>query len=228
MISNSCRFQKSWASRALIALCALTTWLAPASGFAQLDADETDVPSWFKRGSYVEQGVTYVMLRTDGFHSEPAARKAIGETAYNHVLNHFAMQLGESPTVELAAKLGVNQQRVLNELISDEFTHVGLVKETISSSVVDESYRAYFRLKLDPDFVQSAEENFKDEVTRKRLVSTGVAGGAVLSILAILFGYLRLNHATRGFYSRRLQMGAGILAVITGVLCFAVLSLFGG
>ena len=63
-----------------------------------------------------------------------------------------------------------------------------------------------------------------DPATRKRhnrLLLTGTLVGWLLSELAVLFGYLKVEHATRGFYSGRLQTfaGAGGLAVFA-TACF--------
>ena len=52
---------------------------------------------------------------------------------------------------------------------------------------------------------------------KKRLVSVAVWGGVVLLLLAVVYGYFRLELTTRGFYSGRLQILSGIasLAVVT-------------
>lgn len=46
---------------------------------------------------------------------------------------------------------------------------------------------------------------------RNRLISYAFFGGLTLVFLSVLFGYLRLDHATRGFHSGRLQLAALIL-----------------
>ena len=52
---------------------------------------------------------------------------------------------------------------------------------------------------------------------KKRLVSVAVLSGVVLLLLAVVYGYFRLELTTRGFYSGRLQILSGIasLAVVT-------------
>lgn len=60
----------------------------------------------------------------------------------------------------------------------------------------------------------------KGQQTRDRLVAIGLVGGTFLALLAVLFGYLRLDHATRGFYSGRLQLLAGISAVAILAVCY--------
>ena len=41
---------------------------------------------------------------------------------------------------------------------------------------------------------------------KKRLVTVAVLGGVVLLLLAVVYGYFRLELTTRGFYSGRLQI----------------------
>jgi hypothetical protein len=46
-----------------------------------------------------------------------------------------------------------------------------------------------------------------------RLLLTGTLVVVLLGQLAVLFGYLRINHATRGFYSGRLQSFSAVASV---------------
>ncbi len=70
------------------------------------------------------------------------------------------------------------------------------------------------------------DSEWDENLTRVRLISTGIAGGGVLSLLMVLFGYFRLNHATRGFYSRRLQLGAASLAILIALACYLLIVAF--
>lgn len=53
-----------------------------------------------------------------------------------------------------------------------------------------------------------------EQTTLSRLKLLGISGLGLFGLMATLFCYLRLNHATRGFYSRRLQAGAALAAVV--------------
>ncbi|MFK7767362.1 MAG: hypothetical protein AB8B55_09085 [Mariniblastus sp.] len=75
---------------------------------------------------------------------------------------------------------------------------------------------------VDPEFekaVRSLDETMNYEPAKElgvknRLVSVALAGGLLLGLLGIIFMYLRLDHATRGFYSGRLQTLAIVVAVV--------------
>ncbi len=53
-----------------------------------------------------------------------------------------------------------------------------------------------------------------------RLLGLGLIGGGILVLLGLLFSYLRLDHATRGFYGGRLQLVAAIAALIVLAACY--------
>ena len=59
----------------------------------------------------------------------------------------------------------------------------------------------------------SADER-NTELQKKRMCLVGAACGAVVGTILILFGYFRLNHATRGFYAGRLQTLAMVMVAI--------------
>lgn len=59
-----------------------------------------------------------------------------------------------------------------------------------------------------------------EKKTLARLKVIGISGLGLFGLLTLLFGYLRLNHATRGFYSRRLQACAALAAVAILAICY--------
>ena len=108
---------------------------------------------------------------------------------------------------------------VRNNLIHDnmiEFQKVGLAEPVDD---VSNFYVAFGRFELDQNFRQYVKSRLQDSRTRRRLAGTGLLGGTLLSLLAVSLGYLRLETATRGFYSRRLQTVA--LLIVVSVIAFA-------
>lgn len=74
----------------------------------------------------------------------------------------------------------------------------------------------YARLDFDKQFRGQLDQRWQDEVSKNRLWITALAGGGVFLLLLTTFGYLRLDTATRGYYTGRLQFLtiAAILALI--------------
>lgn len=74
----------------------------------------------------------------------------------------------------------------------------------------------YARLDFDEQFRNEMDERWQNEVSRNRLLITALAGGGVFLLLLTVFAYFRLDTATRGYYTGRLQFLtiAAILALV--------------
>jgi len=71
-------------------------------------------------------------------------------------------------------------------------------------------------LEFTPEFRTELEQGWNTVRSTSRLTQLGLFAGAALLLLASVFGYFRLDNATRGYYTGRLQFvtAAAILAVI--------------
>jgi hypothetical protein len=83
-------------------------------------------------------------------------------------------------------------------------------------------HQAHALLEFDEAFRRRVENDWKEALTLSRLVRTGLTGGALFLGLAVLLGYLRADNATRGFYTRRLRLGAAaVILALAAVIYFA-------
>lgn len=74
-------------------------------------------------------------------------------------------------------------------------------------------YRAHLLLDLTPDTRERILSHWHGELVQKRMNQIGGSLGFLLVCVATLLGYLRMDDATRGYYSRWLAMGAcGVVA----------------
>jgi hypothetical protein len=62
-----------------------------------------------------------------------------------------------------------------------------------------------------------AEDRDREDLRREHLATTAGWAGVVLALVATVFGYLKLDTLTRGFYSRRLQVLALLCILLIGV-----------
>jgi len=71
-------------------------------------------------------------------------------------------------------------------------------------------------LEFNPDFRSELDERWAQVTRYSRLTQVGLGSFALLSLLSVVFGYFRLDNATRGYYTGRLQFltAAAILAVV--------------
>ena len=65
----------------------------------------------------------------------------------------------------------------------------------------------------DGDVVELEGNSDLDRRIKKRLITVALVGGVLLLLLAIGYGYLRMELTTRGFYSGRLQIAVGIASI---------------
>lgn len=77
-------------------------------------------------------------------------------------------------------------------------------------------------LEFDGEANETIEANYKQSVVMGRLGYTAMGGGGILGLLTILYGYLKLDTLTRGYYTGRLRLTAATailaLAAIAGLL----------
>jgi hypothetical protein len=66
--------------------------------------------------------------------------------------------------------------------------------------------------------VIDASDLVHEEYLGNRLLLTSTLLGILLGQLSVLYGYLKINHATRGFYSGRMQS----IAAVTSITVLAI------
>jgi hypothetical protein len=88
----------------------------------------------------------------------------------------------------------------------------------------EEAWETHILLKFDHSDRQYIEQQWQQMRLGSNLRYTGAGAGIVLGLLGTLFGYLKLDTATRGYYSGRLKLATGaMMAAITtlGILLAA-------
>jgi hypothetical protein len=61
---------------------------------------------------------------------------------------------------------------------------------------------------------EEIKERYRNARVAGRLTTTGVGAGLLLGFLGTVFGYLKLDTFTRGYYARRLQLAAGAAILV--------------
>ncbi len=62
-------------------------------------------------------------------------------------------------------------------------------------------HQVHARLEFPPAFREQLDKRWAEMQATYRLGQTGLVGGGVLMLLATVFGYFRLDNATRGYYT---------------------------
>ena len=84
-------------------------------------------------------------------------------------------------------------------------------------------YRAFVELGLGDRFDQWAGNRYEEHLVRSRVLQTALLVLSGIVVLGILYGFLHMNHRTRGFYAGRLQT-VTLIAVLAVIVLAVALS----
>ncbi len=139
---------------------------------------------------------------------------------------------------ELYKQLKIVTDQYINEVVGhphaarwigydgDEIRHrfVGpdrIFDEKVISASFGVMHQSHALLEFGPNFHNEVEKEWHQVMARAQLVKVALAGGAVLGMLVMLFGYFNADTATRGFYSGRLKFATAVailVVIATGVV----------
>ena len=137
------------------------------------------------------------------------AKEALDEALVKATNQYIAEHLGS----ELAPSLvsNYNAASIKREFVKPENTY----DEVITVSIGD-MHQSHALLEFPPEFRARIEASWAEVRAASRLAQLGLFAGAGLLLLGSVFGYFRLDNATRGYYTGRLQFmtAAAILAIV--------------
>jgi hypothetical protein len=127
----------------------------------------------------------------------------------------------------IAEYLGSNHAPLFFSYTLDEIKARFLRSDSVYHEVVEVSFgpmhQVHALLEFPADFRRDLDQHWAQVVAAGRLVKTAGSALGILALVTIIFGYFRLDTATRGYYTRRLQFvaAAAILALIAAGVVFA-------
>jgi hypothetical protein len=166
--------------------------------------DDRTRPDWVGVGEERLPNGVFRMTSTAGPYSstEECFQTIAGQTQ-GIVIRYVGRLLGS----EAAAQLKVPQGFVESALIKDQW-----IGEVESATLGTTMYEMHVLVEFDDAARRQLELMWHQAQIQERLAMTGAASGLVLLLLGTTFGYLKLDTATRGFYSGRLKLAAGAIA----------------
>jgi len=194
-------------------------------------SSSTSIPEWVRRGSY-KDGSSFVLVVQSS--QQPcttpvAADLALDPAIEAAVRKHMIPLVGAATANDLV----FTEETINKKLLVPGTRIVRKCEEDLSAELAQRYgqeqavfYRGYAQLRLDQSFIEGIIQQSAESRMRYRLLLAGLCGAGLLGLLAVLFGYLRINHATRGFYNRRLQtISIMIMIAIISTIYFAFRSL---
>lgn len=165
-------------------------------------------PEWldWKLARLDDRG-TYYMRRTTGrfFDSPEESREAVDEVLLETTDEYVKRVLG----AEAASRVHFPTEFIRANFVESMYDEHGPVP-----GLPDESaWETHVLMKFDWVDRELVERAWRQSVVAHNLRYTGAGTALVLALLGTVFGYLKLDTATRGFYSGRLKLAAGTMLV---------------
>ena len=177
----------------------------------QSGAFDIVVPEWYSEPVVVEEEKNRVGFHVFGFDDQQLQDEV--KTQLTKEVDRYVDQL-----------LGTNAHKYVefsdeekNKLLAKTETRAGIFFDGQEQLPVD----FYFaQLEFDNSFQELAKSKWVQKRQESRLLQYGLIGGGALLLIGFLFGGLKLNTATSGFYQGRLQFFVAI--VILGVVAAGI------
>lgn len=178
-------------------------------------------PTWADEKGLVKSGSDYyATIKVGPFHEDVLDREvafALPAATYE-LVDTIVGQQGAGVRVDLPLHF------IRDELIDDQW--VGEYESKRFDLLGMKEY--YARLKFSEPARQEIRRRYNEAVVQQRLGYAGSMAGFLLLVLATLFGYLRLDTATRGYYSGRLKLAAAATILAGSAATVAFLHSFAG
>ncbi len=172
-------------------------------------------PAWVEAPPVREGTVHSTAVCSDPHATQAQAMQALDEKVQAATADYISEYLQS----ELAPRLVRYSLKDIKRMLMspDRIYH-----EKISVSI-GPMHQVHAQLEFSPDFRDQLDRRWGELRATYRLAETGLVSTGVLLLLATVFGYFRLDNATRGYYTGRLQFMAAtmILAIIAGGVMFS-------
>jgi len=171
-------------------------------------------PDWLETGSTTDGDLHFIAVK-GGPYSKPRDCMRELEKGIAIATKEFIGDFIGNPRASLLITYDTEDLKdrlVLGDVFEEELnTSVGLMKQV------------HARLRFDRAFRNELELRWNEIRATSRLLQTGMGVGIVLLLLGTLFSYFRLDTATRGYYTGRLQFAAAA-AILTLVAASVLLA----
>jgi hypothetical protein len=165
-------------------------------------------PQWVKEAkSNLSGSIHTIYVTSDPYKLSRDAQRGLDEALKRATDEYIGDQLG-SP---LAAKfIPYSIEQIRDRFVKQTY------HETINFESVGPMEQFHAQLAFDDSFRNELRQHWAGRIAESRLYQVGLGAGAALMLLASVFGYFRLDNATRGYYTGRLQFmtAAAILAIV--------------
>ena len=118
-------------------------------------------------------------------------------------------------------KLGITPDYIRSKIWRADYTE--FVDSSVNSIGMEmgKMQQLHVLLEFDDEVKYDLKQRWQDSLLKERLVTVGFGSSLLLIFLGLVFGYLKIDTATKGFYTRHLQVAAGLVTIILGTIIVA-------
>jgi hypothetical protein len=175
---------------------------------------EGQVPVWLGDARLRDHAANVYLLETEPRGTEHQVEEQLHELVVRTTMKHFSKQWSERD-IRRAITLIEDE---LDEAVYENRKAILPYEDTYTQEVAKELnlpsasfFKGYVQLDYTEAVAERIELALRNLQLRDRLAYSGLMAISLCGSLFVLFGYLRLNHATRGFYAGRLQLASALL-----------------
>jgi hypothetical protein len=165
-------------------------------------------PQWIGAEPNFRGKIHTIPVASGPYANDKDAKQALNEALVKAANKYIADELGS----ELAPTfIRFDSRTLLKDYVKEENRYHDTARYSVGFM-----HEHFALLEFDTKFRNELDRRWDKVRAGKRLAQTGLVSGAALLLLASVFGYFRLDNATRGYYTGRLQFmtAAAILAVV--------------
>jgi hypothetical protein len=165
-------------------------------------------PQWIESEPSLTGSIHTVYVCSGPFALPSQANRALDDALVRATRDYVSGQLGDSLATRF---IDYDAKSIKQRFVKPECVY----REIITASV-GPMHQVHALLQFDPEFRKELDSRWETVRATSRLFQMGLFSGAGLLLITSVFGYFRLDHATRGYYTGRLQFmtAAAILAVV--------------
>jgi hypothetical protein len=171
-----------------------------------------DRPSWVDSDPVREGTVDRIFVSSGPHYLRRDSLHALDEELEKVTDEYIEQHLGEGAT----RYVNYDLKFIKSRLVDPSYNYGGVIQ--FDFAPMREEHRA---LAFDQSFRDELDSRWNQVKATSRLIGTGLVGGGILALLGTLFSFFKLDTATRGFYTGRLQFAA--IAVILALVAAGVL-----
>lgn len=173
-------------------------------------------PSWIGTTPVRSGEIHRTAVRSGPYHLQRDSNRVLDDMLQKAVTEYVDEWLAVQDAHQLLPyDLGYVKTHLLQPIdpTSGKYQYDEVAEHPLPIGLMHESHAL---LAFDKEFRDDLEQRWERIVAAKRLLQTGLAAFGILGLLAVSFGYFKVDTATRGFYTGRLQFAAAaaILALV--------------